>query len=149
MKDEISLYTVIEQALYLKKNCFLPIIKDNELYISKLNNLDEVLKKNILGFYEIENNFPNDYNKISEILDLIFVPALCFDKKGNRLGRGKGFYDKFFVNISRQNIITTGIIPDILLFSDLDFIDPWDQKVDYIITEKKLMGSLYQKVIIS
>jgi 5-formyltetrahydrofolate cyclo-ligase len=38
-------------------------------------------------------------------IDLIFVPLLCFDKDGFRLGYGKGFYDKYLWQCSRECII--------------------------------------------
>ena len=65
-------------------------------------------------------------------LDLIFVPGLCFDKKGNRLGFGKGFYDQLLkLNPDSYKI---GCCPKKCLVSELP-LDSWDVKMDLILTD--------------
>ncbi len=44
----------------------------------------------------------------TEQIDVIFVPLLAFDKQGNRIGYGKGFYDRFLAKCS-QNTIFVGL----------------------------------------
>ena len=51
-----------------------------------------------LGAFHIEEPTGNDTVDISHI-ELIVVPAVAFDRKGNRLGRGKGYYDRLLVRI--------------------------------------------------
>lgn len=68
--------------------------------------------------------------------DLVFVPLLGFDKSGNRIGYGKGFYDKF-LSECRINAIKIGL--SFLDTIDLSFEpDPWDIRLDYVITPDKL-----------
>ena len=65
-------------------------------------------------------------------IDLVIVPLLCFDKKGNRVGYGKGYYDRFLKQC-RKDCIKIG-------FSYFDPIDQvedinkFDVKLDYGIT---------------
>ncbi len=44
----------------------------------------------------------------AEKLDIVFVPLLAYDKKGNRIGYGKGFYDRFLANCN-PNAIFVGL----------------------------------------
>lgn len=44
----------------------------------------------------------------SQKIDVVFVPLLAFDQKGQRVGYGKGFYDRF-LNECRQDVITVGL----------------------------------------
>jgi 5-formyltetrahydrofolate cyclo-ligase len=97
---------------------FLPIISKNEpdtrLIIKRLNqgfpkirvSIPKVENDHLINFYFEENNeFKESKWGIreplfgeptpSEKIDLVIVPLLAFDLKGNRLGYGKGFYDKF------------------------------------------------------
>lgn len=67
--------------------------------------------------------------------DIILVPALAFDKNLNRLGSGKGYYDKFLSSIPRE-VLRWGVIFHDRI-SDLELpTDSFDQKVDRIISEK-------------
>ncbi|MDP4284969.1 MAG: 5-formyltetrahydrofolate cyclo-ligase [Bacteroidota bacterium] len=74
---------------------------------------------------EIVNNAygisePKDGNKVRENeIDLVLVPLLTFDKKGHRVGYGKGYYDKFLCRC-RKDVITVG----------LSFFDPVDEIED-------------------
>ncbi|WP_186755835.1 5-formyltetrahydrofolate cyclo-ligase [Echinicola salinicaeni] len=46
---------------------------------------------------------PNEYEKVGdEVLEVVFVPLLAYDLNGNRIGYGKGFYDKFLSGLSSK-----------------------------------------------
>ena len=61
----------------------------------------------------IENRYkilePNSFEEIaSNALDVIFIPLLCFDKQGNRVGYGGGYYDRFLSN-TKDSCIKIGL----------------------------------------
>lgn len=67
---------------------------------------------------------------------LVFVPLLAFDKKGNRVGYGKGYYDKF-LQYATQDTTIVGLS----LFEPVDLIDDadvFDVKMNYCITPERV-----------
>ncbi len=78
------------------------------------------------------------------IIDLVFVPALCVDKKGNRLGYGKGYYDRFLSDLINGQIANPTLIVPIfeeLVFDEIP-VDEFDYKVNHIITEDEIFATL-------
>lgn len=72
----------------------------------------------------------------AEKIDAVLVPLLCFDKKGFRVGYGKGFYDKFLKKC-RKDCLKIGLsyFPPIDEISD---INAFDVTLDYCVTPKKI-----------
>ena len=59
-----------------------------------------IIKKNKYNIPEPVDGIPIPVEKI----EVVFVPLLAFDKKGNRVGYGKGFYDKFLASCKPETI---------------------------------------------
>ena len=71
--------------------------------------------------------------------DILLVPLVAFDKNLNRLGYGAGYYDRLIQSLKkRKNIISIGLAFD---FQELNLIPTtkYDQKLDYIVTNKKIL----------
>ena len=91
-----------------------------------------VLKLNSWSILEPENGI-----QISdEQIEVVFIPLVAFDKKGNRVGYGKGFYDGFLKKCSK-NTIKIG-----LSFFDaeilIDDIEPHDIPLNFCVTPNKI-----------
>ena len=69
-------------------------------------------------------------------IDLILVPALCYDRRCFRLGRGGGFYDRYLADFQG---FTLGLCRQVLL-RDAVPVEPWDQRVDAVLTEREQFG---------
>ena len=69
-------------------------------------------------------------------IDVVFIPLLAFDKRGYRVGYGKGFYDRFLANC-KPNVIKIGIS-----FFDaenvIDDIHDADVKLDFCVTPNRV-----------
>lgn len=102
--DEVDIRPVIEYCWENGKNVYLPFIK--EIKIGKVEGMGD-LKDFGLGFKEptlsVLYNHEKDCNKLR--IDLIILPGLGFDKEGNRLGHGKGWYDRFISTLEYKPIL--------------------------------------------
>lgn len=131
---EVDTKPIIKKALNENKNVYIPKIYkgDKSMKAIRLNSFDD-LKENSMGILEPteDNEFINKKD-----IDLIIVPGVVFDEKGNRIGYGGGYYDRYLVEIqSKNNKLVLAYE-----FQVLDFIgeEKHDIKVDYIITEEKI-----------
>lgn len=79
-----------------------------------------------------------------ERLDAVLIPLLCFDKRGFRVGYGKGFYDKF-LSECRADCLKIGLslFPPIAEISDAQ---NFDVKLDFCITPSKMWKFKSEKV---
>lgn len=119
LKDEID----IKPLYSLDKKIFLPVIENNEMLFRRY---DGDLKKGKFGIMEPTG----EYYTIGSN-DLMIVPAVAYDRDGYRLGRGKGFYDRFLAD---KKIKTIGVVSKLRVVSDV-FRETNDIKVDFIITD--------------
>jgi 5-formyltetrahydrofolate cyclo-ligase len=113
-KVEINTWIIINDILFANTKNKIIISKSNieNCELSHfLYEKDTVLKKNIWGIPEPEMGIPIATENIHQVL----IPLLCFDKYGNRVGYGKGFYDKFLAQCN----------PDVQKIG-LSFFDPVD-----------------------
>ena len=71
-------------------------------------------------------------------IEVVFVPLLAYDKKGNRVGYGKGFYDNF-LSKCKDDVIKIGLSffePE----EAIDAISPTDIRLDYCVTPTSLFN---------
>ena len=73
---------------------------------------------------------------LNDQFDVVFVPLLAFDKKGFRVGYGKGFYDKFLA-ACRSDVISIGL-SYFEPVNDIDDINEYDFPLQYCITPTRL-----------
>ncbi len=105
-------------------------------YLPRVNGLDlDILPyertRTHLGAFRIEEPDGEDTTDVADI-DLIIVPAVAYDRRGNRVGRGKGFYDRL---LSRARALKIGVGYGFQLIEDGIDADPHDVPVDIVITD--------------
>lgn len=77
---------------------------------------------------------PKEYKEITDI-DVCFLPLVACDLSFNRLGYGKGYYDRF---LSANACLKIGICYDFQIVDKIDY-NLWDVPLDIIITEKRII----------
>lgn len=72
----------------------------------------------------------------AEKIEVVFIPLLVFDEKGNRIGYGKGFYDRFLAQCSPE-VVKVGLS---FFDAEKEFADvhPLDVPLDYCVTPEKI-----------
>lgn len=129
--NEVNTHNIIKHSLDNKVVC----VPKTNLATKNIDaySIDSFDQLSIGTFYVME---PNKGKLVdSSKIDLIFLPGLVFDKNGNRLGRGKGYYDKFLKNTKAKKI---GLAFD---FQVIDGVptNKHDVSVDMIVTEKEVI----------
>ena len=108
---------------------WLPVVRGNELLHTPMPGLDEEDAWPTGPFGQLE---PSDAELHSHIhVELILVPGLAYDLHGNRIGYGKGFYDRF---LSTTQGLKVGITMQGQVMDDLP-TEKHDVRVDAIVTE--------------
>lgn len=108
-------------------------------YLPRVNGLNlEILpydeSRLALGSFHIEEPTGNDLSSVED-MEMILVPAVAFDRRGNRVGRGKGYYDRLLANSRARKV---GVAYDFQLVDEID-AEPHDVRVDVVITDKVII----------
>jgi len=105
---------------------------DTSTLLSARLNIDTRLSINHIKIPEPIDSILID----AALIDIVFIPLLCIDTQGHRVGYGKGFYDKFLATC-KPNIIKVGLsfFPPIQKISD---IGSHDIALDYCVTPERI-----------
>jgi 5-formyltetrahydrofolate cyclo-ligase len=137
LSSEVDTRSIIDAAFLSHKKVALPIIQDGDLIFQIISpNYEKSLQASTLGTMEPMEKPTVELESYTHTL--LIVPGLAFSKEKDRLGRSKGFYDRF-IQRSRRDLIVMGLCFDVQLF-DTIVTDYWDQRVDWIITDKRVIG---------
>lgn len=117
--------------------------KDKNIIVSKSNfetfGMTHFLLTDNTKIQKNHYNIPEPVDGIEipvEKIEVVFIPLLGFDKQGNRVGYGKGFYDRFLSNCSPETLkIGLSFFETENEISD---VFKGDVKLDYCVTPKKL-----------
>lgn len=128
MKDEIDTEAILTEILASGKKLAVPRIDGENLVFHLIESITEGLVPDCYGIPEPEASAPV---AIPAGNDMMLIPGLAFDSRNNRLGRGKGFYDRYLASIPEE-VSMIGICYD---FQIVDAVpsEPHDKPLDMII----------------
>ena len=133
---EVDTLGFIEQASKKNFKISLPVIRPSGKMSFKRWKYKDPLYVSAFGTLE-----PLDSQK--EIIpDLVMIPLVAFDDKLNRLGYGKGYYDRILekINFTKKKAIFLGIAYSSQKYKKIP-TNKHDVKLDYIFTEKRIISS--------
>ena len=134
MADRIMMYHSLPDELYTHD--FLKKWSGRKrFYLPRVNGADlEVLpyeeSRLEVGSFHIEEPTGRDTTDPAEI-ELVVVPAVAYDRRGKRLGRGKGFYDRFLKETKATKV---GVGYEFQLLEELP-VEPHDVGMDIVVTQ--------------
>ena len=99
MKDELGTAQVIRKALMQGKTVAVPRVTGSDLVFCRIEDIEKDTVPGAFGILEPVSGLPEvDIKTLSDCHSVVLVPGLAFDKENFRLGRGKGFYDRFLAS---------------------------------------------------
>lgn len=137
---ENNIFPVIRKAWEDGKPVLSPkcIPETREMVFYRINSMSEIVPSEV--YRSIKEPSEKCRKWTAERFDkrdtLCIVPAMTFDSEGYRLGFGGGYYDRFLAKL--ENAVTIGCCYDYLMCGKVP-TDSYDQKVDWVMTEKKLL----------
>ena len=123
MPGEVHTHALIKRWSTEKK-ILLPVIDGNNLRLVLFEGEQSLRKNAGMNLYEPTGS------DCPLPVELAIVPGIAFDRNNNRMGRGRGFYDRLLPHLQTHSI---GVCFDFQLFDAIPF-DKYDAKVDEIVT---------------
>ncbi len=126
LPDELSTHSFLDKW-HGSKHFYLPRVNGVNLDILPYEQTSLQL-----GAFHIEEPQGDETVSIDDI-EMVVVPAMAYDRQGNRVGRGKGYYDRL---VADSKAIKIGVAYDCQLVDEID-TDSFDQPVDIVITQSR------------
>lgn len=130
--NEVDTHEIIKQALTDGKKIFVPkvISKANGMVAVEISSLSELSE----GYFGVLEPINFDKRVEEDIIELVLLPGIAFDKMGNRIGYGGGFYDRFLPKLN-TDVKKIALAYSFQVF-DCVPCELHDEKIDGIITDE-------------
>jgi 5-formyltetrahydrofolate cyclo-ligase len=135
---EVSTEVLLQKLLSDQHRISLPRVTDPEERVMDFFEIPDLsdthFKKGQWGLSEPRDELPL---VLPEELDWMIIPGMLFGKKGERIGRGKGYYDRYLSRASSFKKV--GFAFDFQIEEHV-VQNHWDQTMDWIVSEKKIIS---------
>ncbi|NLZ43625.1 MAG: 5-formyltetrahydrofolate cyclo-ligase [Clostridia bacterium] len=134
--NEVATGNLIAALLSAEKNLVLPVVEgDGVMEFRAVTDLSR-LTPGVFGILEPREGEPC----LPEKIDLLFIPGLAFDHRGGRLGRGKGYYDRYLARAGalRPDLVKVGLAFSAQLAAAVPR-DGRDLLMDLLVTEDEVI----------
>ncbi len=131
VQNEVETSAILQHALTSNKKVFYPKLSlAGSAGLARINSAAELVvgRHNILEPAGSDFLVPSDGDSL-----VLFIPGVLFDRRGNRLGRGGGWYDRVLGELGNEGICV-GLAYDFQLVEKLPAAS-WDRQMHFILTE--------------
>jgi len=133
LRSEMPTPGIILRVLESGKSVIVPKVFGETLRFFRIKNLTDDLERGGFGVLEPRENCEE---VSADQADICLIPGLAFDQHGNRIGYGKGFYDRFLATLP-NSIPTLGLAFDQQVFDAIPFTMNCDVPVKFLVTPSR------------
>lgn len=135
IQNEVDTRVIQMSAFALRQKLFYPKSGEKgEPWVYQVRSPAD-LRGGRLGIPEPACEFPLSQADAASMV--VFVPGVLFDPRGNRLGRGGGWYDRLLARLDRQGVYI-GLAYEFQVVDQVEARE-WDKRVHFIITENRVI----------
>ncbi len=139
-RNEVATEQIVKQMLDQGKKVAIPSVnKEHRLMVPSL--VTNIYSDLVPGCYGILEPKPSSVKPVKHSdIDVVLVPGVAFDPKGNRLGYGGGYYDRF-LSRCRADAVFIALCYQFQVLDDLSqIIEEHDQRVHYLVTDSEVIN---------
>ena len=125
-----------------KRQVYCPVTQGDEMEFYRILSLDD-LKEGNFHVLEPEPLAEKQLELQKDVYYCMLMPGLMFDQKGNRLGYGKGYYDKYLARVPKEVNLTTIALSYEKMIKVVIPTEGTDWKTKYIVTEDRIVSTLF------
>lgn len=137
-RNEVRTNAIFEDAIAKGKQVYYPKIFGDIMEFYKVTSMSE-LHPGCMGILEPDENSLKRFIYKKQDNGLVITPGVAFDPNGNRIGYGKGFYDKYLTN---KRILSVIALAYSLQIVDNIPSEANDIKMDKIITDQLILANM-------
>lgn len=131
LADELPTHATLECWRQSGRNIYLPRVAGNDIEVVPYTGPESLSDDNTFHIEE-----PLGDSVEASILDAVIVPGVAFDCNCNRMGRGRGYYDRL---LSSGHLLTIGVCHDCQLINEVP-CEPHDRPLDYVFTPNNIFS---------
>ena len=128
LPGEVVTDLLFEDAFRSGRTVAVPKVTGSEIVFSRITSMSD-LSEGTFRIPEPREIVPFDFEQ-----PLIVLPGVAFDVTGNRVGYGRGFYDRYLS--AHPGLKNCAVAYDFSVFPQI-LADEWDVRTDCLITEKR------------
>jgi 5-formyltetrahydrofolate cyclo-ligase len=142
MSVEVDTTPIVNRAYQEGRKVAIPRIEGEEITFYRYEGRTRGLIPNQFGILEPDPQWvPVEPRELAEGPVLILAPGLAFDRGLRRIGRGKGYYDRFLARArsATQECLVVGLALAEQVVKEVP-VGPLDQRLDGLVTDREIIG---------